>query len=149
MGMALAACGAERDVNPAGAAPQQRVIAHKFGETRISGVPRRVVTVGLTEQDYVLALGVVPVGVREWFGGQPGALWPWAAAELHGAAVTQVLPVDRMDFEQIAALRPDLILGVNSGLTEGDHELLQKIAPTVAQPAEYADYGATKRSPGT
>jgi iron complex transport system substrate-binding protein len=142
VGMAVAGCGAERDGNPAGAAPQQRVLAHKFGETRISGVPRRVVTVGLTEQDYVLALGVVPVGVREWFGGQPGALWPWAAAELHGAAVPQVLAVDRIDFEQIAALRPDLILGVNSGLTEGDHELLEKIAPTVAQPAAYADYGA-------
>jgi hypothetical protein len=50
--MALAGCGAERDGSPVGAPPQPRVIAHKFGETRISGVPRRIVTVGLAEQDY-------------------------------------------------------------------------------------------------
>jgi iron complex transport system substrate-binding protein len=139
--LALTGCGAGGDDASVGSTPQQRVIAHKFGETRISGLPQRVVTVGLTEQDYVLALGVVPVGVREWFGGRPGALWPWASAELRGAAVPQVLPVDAVDFEQIAALGPDLVLGVNSGLTQADYELLAKIAPTVAQPAAYADYG--------
>jgi iron complex transport system substrate-binding protein len=140
--VALAACGAGGDDSPAGPGPAERVIGHKFGEARISGMPQRVVTVGLTEQDYLLALGVVPVGVREWFGGQPGALWPWAAAKLDGAPLPRALPVDEVDFEQIAALGPDLILGVNSGLTSTDHELLARIAPTVAQPAGYADYGA-------
>jgi iron complex transport system substrate-binding protein len=59
LALALTGCGAGGDGASVGSTPQQRVIAHKFGETRISGLPQRVVTVGLTEQDYVLALGVV------------------------------------------------------------------------------------------
>jgi iron complex transport system substrate-binding protein len=38
-------------------------------------------------------------------------------------------------------LRPDLILALYSGLTQEQYNLLTKIAPTVAQPADYVDYG--------
>ena len=55
----LAPTGAE-----AGAFPV--TIAHKFGETTITAEPRRVVTVGLKEQDDCLAVGVVPVGSTKW-----------------------------------------------------------------------------------
>lgn len=119
-----------------------RAVEHKYGTTEISGIPERVVTVGLTEQDYVLALGVAPVGAREWFGGYPGALWPWARERLGEEPLPEVLPVEDLNFEQIAALEVDLILGVNSGLTEDDYGKLSEIAPTVAQPKGYADYGA-------
>ena len=44
--------------------------------------------------------------------------------------------------EKVAALQPDLIIGQYSGITKKDYELLSAIAPTVAQPGEYADYGA-------
>lgn len=40
-----------------------RTIDHKYGSTEISGIPKRVVTVGFSDQDAVLALGLVPVGV--------------------------------------------------------------------------------------
>ncbi|MFC7330367.1 ABC transporter substrate-binding protein [Marinactinospora rubrisoli] len=119
-----------------------RRIEHKHGTTEVAGRPSRVVTVGLTEQDYVLALGGTLVGVREWFGGYDGALWPWAREVLGDAAVPEVLPVDELNFEQIAALEPDLVLGVNSGLTQEEYDLLSNIAPTVAQPAGLPDYGA-------
>ncbi|MCX6462910.1 MAG: iron-siderophore ABC transporter substrate-binding protein [Pseudonocardiales bacterium] len=138
-GLALAACGGAPA--PAGPAAGARTLAHKYGTTAVEGDPQRVVTVGLTEQDYAIALGAVPVGAREWFGGQPGALWPWAA-EAAGGATPEVLPVDALNFEQIAALRPDLILGINSGLTQEEYDTLSGIAPTVAQPAGFADYGA-------
>lgn len=119
-----------------------RTIEHKYGRTEIKGMPERIVTVGLTEQDYALALGVAPVGVREWFGDHPGALWPWAQDELGDEPLPEVLPVEELNFEQIAALETDLILGVNSGLTEQEYETLAEIAPTVAQPKGHADYGA-------
>lgn len=119
-----------------------RTIEHKYGTTEISGTPERVVTVGLTEQDYVLAFGLAPVGVREWFGGYPGALWPWAREKLGDEPLPEVLPVEELNFEQIAALETDLILGVNSGLTEDEYGTLSEIAPTVAQPKGYADFGA-------
>jgi iron complex transport system substrate-binding protein len=136
-------CGAGEEGEPnENASGGTRTIEHKYGATEVSGTPERVVTVGLTEQDYVLALGLTPVGVREWFGGYPGALWPWARDELGDDPLPEVLPVDELNFEQIAALETDLILGVNSGLTEQEYETLSEVAPTVAQPKGYADYGA-------
>jgi iron complex transport system substrate-binding protein len=142
--LASAVLGREAAAGPATpAAAAARTVAHRYGATEVAGMPARVVTVGLTEQDYALALGVAPVGAREWFGGQPGALWPWARAAAGDAPLPAVLPVDALNFEQIAALAPDLILGVNSGMTEEEYATLAAIAPTVAQPPGVADYGAT------
>lgn len=136
----LAGCGGGSGT-AGGTGPGARTIPHKFGSTEIGGAPARVVTVGLTDQDYAIALGTVPVGVRDWFGGQPGALWPWARAR-SGGAVPEVLPVDALAPERIAALRPDLVLGPSAGITRADYDQLSRIAPTVPQPAEFADYGA-------
>jgi len=145
LALALVACGGDGDDDPgAGAASQQSrnafpvTIEHKFGTMRVASPPKRVVTVGYNEQDFVLALGVKPVGLREWFGDQPKATWSWARDEL-GAADPEVLPTAELNFEQIAALRPDLIVGVYSGMTKADYSKLSKIAPTLAQTEEYAD----------
>ena len=50
---------------------------------------------------------------------------------------------DGIQFERVAALRPDLILGVYSGLTQKDYDTLSKIAPTVAQPPGQVDWGSS------
>ncbi|MFJ9351608.1 iron-siderophore ABC transporter substrate-binding protein [Streptomyces sp. NPDC101237] len=126
---------------PAGAFPV--TIAHKFGSTTVTSEPERIVTVGLTDQDAVLALGKVPVGTTEWVGGYKGAIGPWAQDELGGAAAPTVLKDTGTgpQVEKIAALRPDLILAVYSGLTKAQYESLSKFAPVVAQPKQYNDYG--------
>lgn len=117
-------------------------IAHKYGSTTITAEPKRIVTVGLTDQDSLLALGVVPVGTTEWLGNFPGAIGPWAQDELGFAAQPEVLAsTDGPQYEKIAALRPDLILGLYSALTQEQYDTLSKIAPTIAQPQEYSDYG--------
>ncbi|WP_040491973.1 ABC transporter substrate-binding protein [Ilumatobacter nonamiensis] len=122
---------------------EPRTIEHKFGNTTIEGVPERIVTIGLTDQDYVIALGFAPVGTSEWFGEQPGALFPWAIEALGDQPMPEaVLDIYEPDPEEIAALRPDLILAINSGLTQEQYDLLDEIAPTVAQPGEFPDYGA-------
>ena len=53
-------------------------ITHAFGQTVVEAQPTRVVSVGVTEHDFLLALGVVPVAVTDWYGDQPYATWPWA-----------------------------------------------------------------------
>ncbi|MCY1142936.1 iron-siderophore ABC transporter substrate-binding protein [Actinoplanes sp. Pm04-4] len=117
-------------------------IDHKFGTTEIKAEPKRIVTVGLVEQDALLAMGVVPVATTEWFGEKPGAIWPWATAALGSAAKPEVLTfTDGIQFEKVAALKPDLILAVYSGLTNEDYAKLSKMAPTVAQPKGQVDYG--------
>lgn len=115
-------------------------IEHKHGETTIESEPERVVSVGFNEQDTLLALGVTPVAVREWFGDKPHATWEWAQDEL-GDAEPTVLPVGELDMERIAAEEPDLIVGTFSGLTEEQYDRLSQIAPVVAQPEGYVDFG--------
>ncbi|MEU3979335.1 iron-siderophore ABC transporter substrate-binding protein [Streptomyces sp. NPDC026672] len=118
-------------------------IAHKFGSTTIKSVPKRIVTVGLTDQDAVLALGTVPVATTEWVGGYKGAIGPWAQDKLGGAPAPTVLKDTGTgpQVEKIAALKPDLILAVYSGLTKSQYTSLSKFAPVVAQPKEFNDYG--------
>jgi iron complex transport system substrate-binding protein len=143
----VAACGSGKAASPAatgsvgGAFPV--TIAHKFGATTIKAEPKRIVTVGLTDQDAVLALGKVPVGTTEWFGGFPGAIGPWAKDRLHGAPLPTVLKDTGTgpQVEKIAALRPDLILAVYGGLTKKQYQTLSKFAPVVAQPKQYNDFG--------
>lgn len=115
-------------------------VSHRYGETTISEPPERIVVAGLVEQDVLLALGIVPVATTEWFGDLPGAIFPWAADELGDAEPPEVFSAsDGYQFEQIAAQRPDLILGLYSGITAEDYDTLSAIAPTVAQPTE-VDY---------
>lgn len=117
-------------------------IQHKFGSTTIEAAPQRVVTIGFSEQDPVLALGVVPVGVRDWFGEQPYGVWPWAQDEL-GDATPELLqmPYGELNYELIASLEPDLLIATHSGITEEEYALLSQIAPTLAQPGAYPDFG--------
>ncbi|MGV9455863.1 iron-siderophore ABC transporter substrate-binding protein [Streptomyces sp. NPDC003635] len=118
-------------------------ISHKYGSTTVESQPKRVVTVGLTDQDSALALGTVPVGTTEWLGGYKGAVGPWAEDKLAGAEAPTVLKDTGTgpQVEKIAALKPDLILAVYGGLTKEQYESLSKFAPVVAQPKEYNDYG--------
>lgn len=116
-------------------------IAHKYGETTISEFPERIVLVGLTEQDALLALGVVPVATREWYGEQPGAIFLWAQSYLGDAQTPVVLSSAELNFEQIVGLNPDLIVGLYSGITQDEFDTLSQIAPVVAQPGEYVDWG--------
>ena len=75
----LAACGSDSDGTATrstggsgGAGPEEAAfpvtIKHKYGETTIESAPKRVVCIGYTDQDALLALGIVPVGVTYWFG---------------------------------------------------------------------------------
>lgn len=115
-------------------------VKNKFGSTTIEHRPERVVTVGFNGQDFVLALGVVPVGVRTFLG-YDAANRPWAQDRLKGRDLPTV-GGQELDLEKVAALKPDLILAVNAYIDQETYDLLSKIAPTVAQSGEYAQ-GAT------
>ncbi|MFE7276684.1 iron-siderophore ABC transporter substrate-binding protein [Streptomyces sp. NPDC057623] len=135
--------GAGAEATASGGSAFPVTIAHKYGSTTIRSEPKRIVTVGLTDQDAVLALGQVPVGTTEWLGGYQGAVGPWAEDKLGGAEAPTVLTDTGTgpQVEKIAALRPDLILALYGGLTKDQYASLSKFAPVVAQPKEYNDYG--------
>lgn len=116
-------------------------IEHTYGETTFTDVPERVVVVGLQEQDTLIDLGIVPVGVTYWFGDETG-INPWAEAALpEGAELPEVLDsTNGIPIEKVAALAPDLIIGEYSAMSEDEYDLLSQIAPTLPQSGEYADY---------
>jgi iron complex transport system substrate-binding protein len=108
-------------------------ITHAFGETTIPEPPKRVVSAGFTGQDDLLALGIVPVAVTAWFGDQPFGVWPWAQPKL-GNAKPVVLNLDNgIQVNQIAGLKPDLIVATDAGLDQDTYQKLAAIAPTLAQ----------------
>src|ERR1700739_292970 len=119
---------------PSPAAPGGSVtINHLFGQTVIKEPPKRVVSAGYTEQDDLLAVGVVPIAVTNWFGDQPFSVWAWAPPK-RGAAQPVVLNLDNgIPVDQIAGLKPDLIVAINAGLDADTYQKLSNIAPTLAQ----------------
>lgn len=127
----LASCSSEE--HPDDGAPGPVTIAHIFGETTVPEPPSRVVCAGYTGQDDLLALGVVPIAVTNWFGDQPFAVWPWAQRQL-GDAKPVVLDLDNgIAVAQIAGLKPDLIIATNAGVDADTYQKLSAIAPTVPQ----------------
>ncbi len=132
----LAACGSQK---PGAVAKDGSVtIKHLFGETRIPAPPKRVVSAGLTEQDDLLAVGVVPVAVTDWFGDQPYGVWPWARPKLGNARPAVLSLADGIQVDRIAAQRPDLIVAINAGLDQDTYHKLSAIAPTIAQSGQDA-----------
>lgn len=134
VGVAAVSPGCSSPRPSPGSAPRGSVtVSHLFGQTVVKEPPKRVVSAGYTEQDDLLAVGVVPIAVTNWFGDQPFAVWPWAQPKL-GDAHPVVLNLDNgIPVDQIAGLKPDLIVAVNAGVDADTYQKLSAIAPTIAQ----------------
>jgi iron complex transport system substrate-binding protein len=130
---APSACSSHKPAPTSTGGGGRLTITHAFGETTIAEPPKRVVSAGLTGQDDLLALGIVPVAVTNWFGDQPFGVWPWAQPKL-GNAKPVVLNLDNgIQVKQIASLKPDLIVATDAGLDQDSYQKLAAIAPTLAQ----------------
>lgn len=108
------------------------VVSHALGTVVLDAAPTRVVALGLAEADTALALGVELVALPA----NPFAvelLYPWQQ-ELVDLEVTA--PVDvlttAVNFEQIAAFEPDVILAATHYTIDADYAALSAIAPTLA-----------------
>lgn len=110
-------------------------ITSALGTATIPSAPKRVVTLGWGSEDAALALGVKPVGVPVNLSGAADGLTPWAR-EKFGASppTTYTATTGEVPYEKIAALAPDLILAVYSGVTAAQYAKLSGIAPTVGYP---------------
>jgi iron complex transport system substrate-binding protein len=119
-------------------------IKHAYGTTTIEQQPSRVSTIGWTNQDAVIALGVVPVDMPKITDGAAGdsGILPWTESALKklGATGDKAPKLhdesDDIDTEAIAATSPDVIIGIQSGITKTQYQTMSKIAPTIAYPGE-------------
>ncbi|WP_018653838.1 iron-siderophore ABC transporter substrate-binding protein [Actinomadura flavalba] len=142
----LAGCGSgssdDADGAPAAAGGTFPVtVEHAFGSTRVEKAPARVVSVGYTDDQAILALGTTPVGMVDQYPNPPGTTpdintqWPWVK-DKWGSARPQVVMNNGdsgPNFEKIAALRPDLIIAVYSEIDKAAYDKLSELAPTVAR----------------
>lgn len=114
-------------------------VTHAYGTTTIDAEPERVATVGWSNQEAALALGVVPVIMEKatWGDDDDDGVLPWVEEKLTelGAETPDLYDAtDGIDFEAIADADPDVILAAYSGLSKDDYETLSQIAPVVAFP---------------
>ncbi|MBY4127725.1 ABC transporter substrate-binding protein [Rhodococcus fascians] len=118
-------------------------IESALGSATIPEAPQRIATWGWSNQDAVLALGVVPVAMPTFDGAQYGAddrgILQWdakALADLGGETPTLLTGdgTGAVPVEQFAAADPDVIFAPYSGLTQEEFDKLSDIAPVVAYP---------------
>ena len=83
-----------------------------------------------------MPFGVVPVSTREFFTEYNG--YPWVKAATDGKGVT-TWGADTIDFEAIAAQKPDVIFAIYETIDRQTYDRLSSIAPTVIQSGDYAD----------
>lgn len=125
------------------AAPAARAsgirFTHAYGETVLPRAASRVVSLGYTAHDTLLALGVPPVAIRQWYGSFPYGVWPWARDRLGAAQPTLIS--GEVSMELVAALEPDLIVGIGSGVSQAEYAVLSRIAPVVMHDAGSPAYG--------
>jgi iron complex transport system substrate-binding protein len=105
-----------------------RTVEHELGSTDVPERPARIVSAtGLAELDALLALGAKPVAAGRF----PTGWNPWTEArDLGGIEPLAVDP--EINIEQVAAQRPDLIIGQTGRVRDENYGELSGIAPTVA-----------------
>jgi iron complex transport system substrate-binding protein len=135
----LSGCGSSATpaTESTAAAADTVTVSHKFGETKVPADPQRVVTAGWIDQDFVLSLGVVPVGSRGGYFENYDE-FPWVQKETDGKGVPAI-EGDTINFEGIAAAKPDVIFAINETIDQKTYDRLSQIAPTVVQSADYPD----------
>ncbi|MEM7335261.1 MAG: hypothetical protein AAF490_24500 [Chloroflexota bacterium] len=85
----ITGCGqAETAVSRPVAAPDgvfPVTIEHEFGRTEITIEPQCVLSLGYSDHDSLLAIGVTPIAIRYWFAEPENGVWAWAQPALGGA----------------------------------------------------------------
>jgi iron complex transport system substrate-binding protein len=132
----VAACGDDESGDDAAAASDsgaEITVEHALGTTTLDGPPERVVALGPADLDAALALGANVVGAAS--SGLGDGVPPWTR-EAEGADDVTVLEVSgdasQVDFEEVAALDPDVILAATYYDIDESYDELSELAPTVA-----------------
>ena len=132
--LGLSACSEDKGDEPdkTTAGDTFATVDTKFGQVEIKEQPMRIVALGWGDAETVLSLGGEPIGASDWlaFGGD--GVGPW----LEGAYKTSptIIGTMELDYEQIAALKPDLILDVKSSGDEERYKRLSEITKTIGVP---------------
>jgi iron complex transport system substrate-binding protein len=113
-------------------------VTHRFGTTTISEEPQRIVALGQTDCDPLIALGVTPVAIGSFVENWYDPIHPWNEDGFTDGKPPE-LNFFEPEFEKILDLQPDLVTMVSGGITKKDYETLSDICPVVGPPVGYQD----------
>ncbi|MEZ0166168.1 ABC transporter substrate-binding protein [Kineococcus sp. LSe6-4] len=116
---------------------------HAFGETVLDSPVSRVAVLGVADADPLLALGVQPLTNTGYSFYPQQGLGPWAADLLTGDLL-KLTSDTQANVEQVASVRPDLVLALVSGIDQDRYDQLSRVAPVLARPAGSAPYAADR-----
>lgn len=123
----------------ASAAPSFPVtVTHRFGTTTIESEPQRIVALGQTDCDPLIALGITPIAIGSFAEDWYDPIHPWNESGFPDGR-PQELNFFEPEFEKIAALSPDLITMVSGGISKKHYDTLSQIAPVVGPPDGFED----------
>jgi iron complex transport system substrate-binding protein len=140
--LGLAGCGADPAPASSGAptAPASRTVDTAAGEVEVPADPARVVCIDYFSAIFALELGLTPVGGIDYSWVDDASMYPDYVGPLKELA--DIGEITATNFEKVAALRPDLILGPKAGSrydnSEGALEKLGRVAPVAS-----LDFGRT------
>lgn len=132
----MAGCGSQSQDNSA-VAPQAtgdtRMIKHEMGETKVSGTPKRIVTLEFSFVDATTQLGVTPVGIAQENDDDIDGLL--------GKKIdfTPVGTRKQPNLETISSLKPDLIIA-DLNRHKSIYKELSEIAPTIVLKSRNSSY---------
>ncbi|WP_309094587.1 iron-siderophore ABC transporter substrate-binding protein [Streptomyces sp.] len=137
----LAACGSVEDDSAPSSGDAKAdassafpvTVKHKFGSTKITKEPERIVVIGdggTDDVDALYALGVTPIAVSKDAFAADG-VHPWLKDRVDTEKTRLLNTMNGVDFEEVAALRPDLILATSDFTLDKNYEKLSAVAPTI------------------
>ncbi|NET10236.1 MAG: iron-siderophore ABC transporter substrate-binding protein [Merismopedia sp. SIO2A8] len=111
-----------------------RSIEHQAGKTELCGQPQRIVTLGPSALEHLLALEMQPIGFSDHVAFHQGDYDnPRQQIPYLGSHITQPLinlgVAERPSLEAILKAEPDLIIGTE--FQSAQYEVLSEIAPTI------------------
>jgi iron complex transport system substrate-binding protein len=121
-------------VQPSVTSVNCRIIEHEVGETEICGQPQRIVVLGPSVLESLLALDVQPTGFADyttWHRGNydnPSQQIPYLGSRITSEPANLGSAFEP-SIEAIVEVQPDLILGTQYNASQ--YEVLSKIAPTL------------------
>ncbi|MCK6075208.1 ABC transporter substrate-binding protein [Paenibacillus silvae] len=118
--------GAEEAVN---VADETKVVHDQFGEVTIPAHPKNLVVLNSIYAEYLIEMGITPQIVL--YTPEVEAEYRPAYFKEHGVQIIEIEQY-QMNYEQLLALSPDMLLTAGEGMEQSVYDELSKIAPTVA-----------------
>ncbi len=150
LALALAACSSSASGGSA-ASGETRTVSTPEGDVKIPAHPERIVSVHSWTTESLLDMDVTPVGVED-----SGEQYVPTRYLDSWKKIDKITQGGTVDIEKIAALKPDLIVGVDVPYLKDAYAKLSAIAPTVFAPfsesdtfLEYPKYTAEFADTGT